>query len=256
MEDLRALGFDLVGYGCTTCIGNSGPLPEPVAQAIDEHQLVAAAVLSGNRNFEGRVHPAGQGELPRLAAAGGRLRARRQPQGRPHERAARHRQRRQAGLSARHLADAGRRPGGDPQRRRPHVQERLRRRLQGRRALGEDRRPGERGLRLGRRQHLRQAAALLPGHDARARGDRGHPGRARARDARRQHHDRPHLAGRLDRAEGADRRLLHGAPGPPAGLQLLRLAPRQSRGDDARHLRQHPPAQRGGARAPRAAGRG
>ena len=57
MEDLRALGFDLVGYGCTTCIGNSGPLPEPVAQAIDEHQLVAAAVLSGNRNFEGRVHP-------------------------------------------------------------------------------------------------------------------------------------------------------------------------------------------------------
>jgi aconitate hydratase len=57
MEDLRAIGFDLVGYGCTTCIGNSGPLPEPVAQAIDEHQLVAAAVLSGNRNFEGRVHP-------------------------------------------------------------------------------------------------------------------------------------------------------------------------------------------------------
>ena len=57
MDDLRALGFDLVGYGCTTCIGNSGPLPDPVARAIDEHQLVAAAVLSGNRNFEGRVHP-------------------------------------------------------------------------------------------------------------------------------------------------------------------------------------------------------
>jgi aconitate hydratase A / 2-methylisocitrate dehydratase len=57
MEDLRAIGFDLVGYGCTTCIGNSGPLPEPVARAVDEHQLVAAAVLSGNRNFEGRVHP-------------------------------------------------------------------------------------------------------------------------------------------------------------------------------------------------------
>ena len=47
-----------MGYGCTTCIGNSGPLPEPVAKAIDEgNQLVAAAVLSGNRNFEGRVHP-------------------------------------------------------------------------------------------------------------------------------------------------------------------------------------------------------
>ena len=57
MDDLEAVGFDLVGYGCTTCIGNSGPLPAPVAKAIDEGKLVATAVLSGNRNFEGRVHP-------------------------------------------------------------------------------------------------------------------------------------------------------------------------------------------------------
>src|SRR5205085_4829201 len=54
---LDALGFQLVGYGCTTCIGNSGPLPEPVANAVNEGDLVVAAVLSGNRNFEGRVHP-------------------------------------------------------------------------------------------------------------------------------------------------------------------------------------------------------
>ncbi len=54
---LEKLGFYLVGYGCTTCIGNSGALPEPVAQAVDEGNLVAAAVISGNRNFEGRVHP-------------------------------------------------------------------------------------------------------------------------------------------------------------------------------------------------------
>ncbi len=54
---LEALGFHLVGYGCTTCIGNSGPLPGPVAEAIDQHELVVAAVLSGNRNFEGRIHP-------------------------------------------------------------------------------------------------------------------------------------------------------------------------------------------------------
>ncbi|MSO71279.1 MAG: aconitate hydratase AcnA [Alphaproteobacteria bacterium] len=54
---LDALGFGLVGYGCTTCIGNSGPLPEKVAQAIDQGELLVAAVLSGNRNFEGRVHP-------------------------------------------------------------------------------------------------------------------------------------------------------------------------------------------------------
>ena len=54
---LDRLGFQTVGYGCTTCIGNSGPLPDGVAKAIDEHSLVCAAVLSGNRNFEARVHP-------------------------------------------------------------------------------------------------------------------------------------------------------------------------------------------------------
>jgi aconitate hydratase len=54
---LEALGFHTVGYGCTTCIGNSGPLIPAVAEAVDEHNLVVAAVLSGNRNFEGRIHP-------------------------------------------------------------------------------------------------------------------------------------------------------------------------------------------------------
>ena len=54
---LDALGFQTVGYGCTTCIGNSGPLPEAIGKAIEDHGLVAAAVLSGNRNFEARVHP-------------------------------------------------------------------------------------------------------------------------------------------------------------------------------------------------------
>ena len=54
---LDQLGFQTVGYGCTTCIGNSGPLPAAIAAAIDEHSLVAAAVLSGNRNFEARIHP-------------------------------------------------------------------------------------------------------------------------------------------------------------------------------------------------------
>jgi aconitate hydratase len=53
---LDKLGFDLVGYGCTTCIGNSGPLPEPISDAIDEGDLAVCAVLSGNRNFEGRIH--------------------------------------------------------------------------------------------------------------------------------------------------------------------------------------------------------
>jgi aconitate hydratase len=57
LGSLEQLGFHVVGYGCTTCIGNSGPLPDPVAAAVKDGDLVAAAVLSGNRNFEGRVHP-------------------------------------------------------------------------------------------------------------------------------------------------------------------------------------------------------
>ncbi|WP_296664376.1 aconitate hydratase AcnA [Demequina sp.] len=55
--DLEALGFHLVGYGCTTCIGNSGPLPEPVSAAVNGHDLTVVSVLSGNRNFEGRINP-------------------------------------------------------------------------------------------------------------------------------------------------------------------------------------------------------
>jgi aconitate hydratase len=56
-QPLEQLGFHLVGYGCTTCIGNSGPLPEPIAKAVQDNDLVVAAVLSGNRNFEGRINP-------------------------------------------------------------------------------------------------------------------------------------------------------------------------------------------------------
>jgi aconitate hydratase len=57
LPELAGLGFNVVGYGCTTCIGNSGPVDEPIAAAVRDHKLVAAAVLSGNRNFEGRIHP-------------------------------------------------------------------------------------------------------------------------------------------------------------------------------------------------------
>jgi aconitate hydratase len=57
MDPLEALRFNLVGYGCTTCIGNSGPLAEPIAEAIEKNNIAAVAVLSGNRNFEGRIHP-------------------------------------------------------------------------------------------------------------------------------------------------------------------------------------------------------
>jgi aconitate hydratase len=57
LDDLEALGFHLVGYGCTTCIGNSGPLPEEISEAVGEHDLAVVSVLSGNRNFEGRINP-------------------------------------------------------------------------------------------------------------------------------------------------------------------------------------------------------
>jgi aconitate hydratase len=57
LPHLEALGFQVVGYGCTTCIGNSGPLPDPIAKAIQDNGLVVGAVLSGNRNFEARIHP-------------------------------------------------------------------------------------------------------------------------------------------------------------------------------------------------------
>jgi aconitate hydratase len=57
LEDLESLGFYVVGYGCTTCIGNSGPLPEPISKAVNENGLVGVSVLSGNRNFEGRISP-------------------------------------------------------------------------------------------------------------------------------------------------------------------------------------------------------
>jgi aconitate hydratase len=57
MSDLENLGFNVVGYGCTTCIGNSGPLPEEIVNFIETQKIIASAVLSGNRNFEGRVHP-------------------------------------------------------------------------------------------------------------------------------------------------------------------------------------------------------
>jgi len=57
LDDLEALQFHLVGYGCTSCIGNSGPLPPYIAKAVEDHSLVVASVLSGNRNFEARIHP-------------------------------------------------------------------------------------------------------------------------------------------------------------------------------------------------------
>ena len=104
-KDLNKLGFDLVGYGCTTCIGNSGPLPEPISKAINDNDLVACSVLSGNRNFEGRISPDMQANYlasPPLVVAyalAGSI------AGRPDERPGRSRPQGRAGLSQGHLAE-------------------------------------------------------------------------------------------------------------------------------------------------------
>ncbi len=107
-DDLDALGFNLVGYGCTTCIGNSGPLPEEIEKAINNGDLTVASVLSGNRNFEGRVHPPGQNQLAGIAAPGRCLCTGGQRAVQLDHRPARPGQRRQPGVSERHLAFAGR----------------------------------------------------------------------------------------------------------------------------------------------------
>ena len=69
-DDLNALGFNVVGYGCTTCIGNSGPLPEEIEAAIDEANLIVGSVISGNRNFEGRQGKGGRTHLVRINLSG------------------------------------------------------------------------------------------------------------------------------------------------------------------------------------------
>ncbi len=95
---LDKLGFNLVGYGCTTCIGNSGPLPEEVSKAVNDHDLAVVSVLSGNRNFEGRINPRRQDELPGVPAAGRRVRHRGLHEGGHHPGRPRHRPGRQPGL--------------------------------------------------------------------------------------------------------------------------------------------------------------
>ena len=183
-EPLEALGFNLVGYGCTTCIGNSGPLPEPISEAVSEGDLAVVSVLSGNRNFEGRINPDVKMNYlasPPLCVAyalAGHDGHRHRP------RPDRDRLGRRGRLPARHLAfgEGGCRDGrrGRPVR---HVPAQLRRGLRRRRALERPRGAGRGALRVGRGLDLRAPAALLPGHAGRAGAGHRRRGRARARTA-------------------------------------------------------------------------
>ncbi len=195
---LEALGFHTVGYGCTTCIGNSGPLPPEISQAVEQGDLVVASVLSGNRNFEARIHPEVKANYlasPPLVVAyalAGRidLDLTSEPIGQDEDGDDVYL--RDLWPSAEEVADTvtAAVSGG-------HVPAHVRRRLHRRRALAL---PGDsvgQPLRVGRGFDLRAQAAVLRG-DVSGTRDRGRPSRRPLPcDGGRQRHDRPHLPGRL-----------------------------------------------------------
>ena len=147
---LEALKFNLVGYGCTTCIGNSGPLPEEVAAGVTKEKLTVAAVLSGNRNFEGRVNPLVKANYLASPPLGCRLRHRGPRRHGSHARAPRPGPVRQRCFSARHLAFQSRSPGSGEEERPPRdVRETICGSIRGRCGLARHESSGGRSLRLG-----------------------------------------------------------------------------------------------------------
>ena len=250
MDDLEALGFDLVGYGCTTCIGNSGPLPEPIAKAVDDGNLVVAAVLSGNRNFEGRIHPQVKASYLASPPLGGRLRARRLAAQGP---AAASRSARTRTARTSICATSGR----APRRSRrwcaaasriacsaPPMPTCSRATSCGRRIGGAGGRTyawDDASTYVRQPPYFvgmdRQPAALADVEGARILALLG--------DSITTDHISP--AGSIAKDSPAGRYLIeHGVSA--GGLQLLRRAARQPRGHGARHVRQHPPQERDGRR--------
>ena len=243
---LEQLNFHLVGFGCTTCIGNSGPLPEPVAQAVQKENLVVAAVLSGNRNFEGRINPLVKANYlasPPLVVAyalAGTMDI---------DLAARSARRQTTAGKPVYLRDIW--PSNEEVR--DAVRAIRSTRTCSPREYGQvfdgDANwqsmpvPDRRYLPVGRAFHLHQEAAVSSSR-WRTRDHGGGPdGSARAGHAGRFGDHRPHLAGGLH-CQGQPGGTLPDRAGRGAeGLQLLRRAPRQSRGDGARHPGQHPAAQ-------------
>ena len=206
MEPLAELGFALAGYGCTTCIGNSGPLDEPIAKAIEENDLVAAAVLSGNRNFEGRIHPLARASYlasPPLVVAfalAGRvdMDLASEPVGIDDD-----------GKPV-FLADLWPAPDEIRSVIRDSISPELFRRTYASVFEGDERWralpiPAGDRYEWDRGFDLHRPAVVLRGHDARGGTGEGHRRRPCARGARRFGHDRPHLPGGLDRALVAGR---------------------------------------------------
>jgi aconitate hydratase len=251
---LEKLGFHLVGFGCTTCIGNSGPLAPEISRAVDEHDLVVASVLSGNRNFEGRINPdcrmnylaspplvvayalAGTMDIDLLDDPLGH-----DPDGNP-------------GLPARPVA-VQRRGGRADRPGRPvgHVPQELRRGVRRRRALElPGRADGESFAWDDASTYVRRPPYFdgMPATPEPVTDIHGARVLAVLGDSVTTDHISP--AGVIKRDSPAGR-YLTGAGRPAEGLQLLRVPAGQPRGDDPRHLRQHPPAQ---PARPRHRGRG
>lgn len=241
---LDKVGFNLVGYGCTTCIGNSGPLPEEVSKAVNEHDLAVTSVLSGNRNFEGRINPdvkmnylASPPLVVAYAIAGSmKVDITKDALGID-----------QDGKPV-HLADIW------PSE--AEVNDVVAN------SIGEDMfNKSYQDVFAGDAQW--QALSIPTGNtfewDPQSTYVRKPPyfegmtmettpvadiaGCPRARQAGRLGHHRPHLPGRCDQGRHSGRQVPDGSRRRAPRLQLVRLAPRQPRGHDSRHLREHPPAQ-------------
>ena len=249
-KDLDKLGFNLVGFGCTTCIGNSGPLPDEISKAINDNDLVAAAVLSGNRNFEGRVNAdvranylaspplvvayaiAGsmQIDLAKAPLGTDQKGRKRLSQGHLADRAARSRPS-SARTSTRQMFT--RKYGdvfkGDANWRKINVQGRL-------------------DLSVGSQIDLRAEPALFRRHERASRSRSTDIVDARVLglflDSITTDHISPAGSIKADSPGGQ----ISDRPQRQADrFQPVRHAPRQSRGDDARHLRQHPHQEPDGA---------
>ena len=241
---LEQLGFHTVGYGCTTCIGNSGPLPEEISVAVEKGDLVVCSVLSGNRNFEARIHPEVKANYlasPPLVVAyalAGRMDIDLLEEPLGEDEAGNEVYLRDIWPTSKEITDtiASSVHGdmfrstyadvftGDEQWRSLPVPE-------GERFAWEPdstyvRQPPyfeDMSLEIGTVEDIAGARCLV--------------------HARRLRHDRPHLTRRRDQARVARGRVPARARRRAQGLQLLRLAPRQPRGDGARHVRERAPAQ-------------
>ncbi len=241
---LDQLGFQLVGYGCTTCIGNSGPLEEHIGAAIKDNSLVAVSVLSGNRNFEGRIHPLVRANYlasPPLVVAyalAGRM---------DFDMASESLGNDKAGKPV-FLRDIWPTPQEIESTVRANVTTAMYNKEYGEVFKGDSRWQGlkipvgdiyawdEKSTYIKNppffEKITKTPAPLTDIHKARALLHAGQ-----------QHHYRSHFARRVDWRRYSRRKMAHRAGRQTGGLQLLRRAPRQSRSDDARHVRQHSPAQ-------------